>query len=66
MQGVVAFASSFAYIAQLHQHWQGSGAWARLSAKKAAFVEPHTAAGVAACLQEFSCAALASPAPGEY
>ncbi|KAK9867288.1 hypothetical protein WJX84_000351 [Apatococcus fuscideae] len=63
-QGVVAFASSFAYIAQLHQHWQGSGAWARLSAKKAAFVEPHTAAGVAACLQEFSCAALASPAPG--
>ncbi|KAK9822081.1 hypothetical protein WJX74_005614 [Apatococcus lobatus] len=62
-QGVVAFAPSFAYIAQLHQHWQASGLWDRLSAKKVTFVEPRTAAAVATCLQEYSAAALATAAP---
>ena len=59
-QGVVAFAPSFAYIAQLHQHWQASGLWDRLSARKATFVEPRMAAAVATCLQEYSQAALAA------
>ena len=62
-QGVVAFAPSFAYIAQLHAHWQATGLWERLSSRKTAFVEPRTASAVAVCLREYGQAALAELAP---
>ena len=54
MQGVVAFLPSFQYCEALCQHWQGTGIWQALAAKKRVFREPRSATEVEATLQAYS------------
>ena len=54
VQGVVAFLPSFQYCEALCQHWQGTGIWQALAARKQVFREPRSATEVEATLQAYS------------
>ncbi len=54
VQGVVAFLPSFQYCEALCKHWQGTGIWQALAAKKQVFREPRSATEVEATLQAYS------------